>query len=109
MTGWDRGDVPDQSGRVALVTGANSGIGLEAALGRAAAGAKVLLACRNQEKAADAVDHIRAEVADADLTVVALDLSEQASVHEAAAAERPGPPRRRRPRRSGPTIPGSTS
>ncbi len=93
MTGWDRGDVPDQSGRVALVTGANSGIGLEAALGLAAAGAKVLLACRNQEKAADAVDHIRAEVADADLTVVPLDLSEQASVHEAAAAVRADHPR----------------
>ena len=53
----------------------------------------MLLACRNQEKAADAVDHIRAEVADADLTVVPLDLSEQASVHEAAAAVRADHPR----------------
>jgi NAD(P)-dependent dehydrogenase (short-subunit alcohol dehydrogenase family) len=93
MTGWDREDVPDQRGRVALVTGANSGIGLEAALGLAAAGAKVLLACRNQEKAADAVDHIRAEVTDADLTEVPLDLSEQVSVHEAAATVRADHPR----------------
>lgn len=93
MTGWERADIPDQNGRVALVTGANSGIGLEAALGLAGAGAKVVLACRNEEKASVAVDHIRAEVADADLDVVPLDLSVQASVREAAEAIRKEHPR----------------
>ena len=57
---WTADDVPDQTGKVALVTGANSGIGLEAARVLAARGARVLLACRNDDKAARAVEEIRA-------------------------------------------------
>ena len=51
---WTAADIPDQSGRIALVTGANSGLGLETARALAARGATVLLACRSLAKAEQA-------------------------------------------------------
>jgi NAD(P)-dependent dehydrogenase (short-subunit alcohol dehydrogenase family) len=81
---WSTADVPDQHGRTAVVTGANGGLGLETARELAAKGAHVVVAARNQEKAAAAVDDIRASAPDASLEVVALDLGSQASVREAA-------------------------
>lgn len=80
--------VTDQSGRTALVTGANSGIGFHTASRLAQAGATVLLACRNPDKAADAVARIAAAAPDATVEVVALDLSSLASVEQAAAEVR---------------------
>ena len=82
--GWNAADIPDQHGRTAVVTGANGGLGLETARALAAKGAHVVVAARNQKKAAAAVDDIRAGVPDASLEVVALDLASQASVREAA-------------------------
>lgn len=82
--GWDDKEVGDQSGRVALVTGSNSGIGYEAARGLLARGARVLLACRSPERAAAALDRLSAEVPDADVAVVQLDLADLASVRAAA-------------------------
>src|SRR5690242_2686309 len=82
---WTASDIPDQHGRTAVVTGANGGLGLVTARELAAKGAHVVMAVRNQQKAAAAVDEIRAAVPDASLELVALDLSAQASVHEAAA------------------------
>ncbi|HEX6689063.1 MAG TPA: oxidoreductase [Solirubrobacterales bacterium] len=83
---WGVADIPDQRGRVAVVTGANGGLGLETARALAASGATVVMASRNQQKAADAVEDIRSGAADATLEVVELDLGSLASVR--AAAER---------------------
>jgi len=78
--------VPDQHGRLAIVTGANSGIGLEVTRRLAAAGAEVVLAVRNAEKGRHAVDQILATYPDATLTIEALDLSDLGSI--AAFADR---------------------
>lgn len=83
--GWTASDIPDQHGRVAVVTGANGGLGLSTARDLAAAGAHVVMAVRNATKAAAAVEEIRAAVPDASLELVSLDLSSQASTKEAAA------------------------
>ncbi len=55
---WNLDQVPDLSGRVIIITGANSGIGYEAALAFAKRKADVVLACRNQDKARAAADRI---------------------------------------------------
>jgi NAD(P)-dependent dehydrogenase (short-subunit alcohol dehydrogenase family) len=83
---WTAADIPDQTGRTAIVTGANSGLGLAAAGALAWAGADVVLACRNTGKGEAAVASIRAKVPDASLTLEELDLSSLASVR--AFAER---------------------
>lgn len=81
-------DIPDQSGRTAIVTGANSGIGLEAARLLAEKGADVVLACRNVSKAESAVAAIRESAPAARVRVSPLDLASLASVHEFAARMR---------------------
>lgn len=81
---WSVADIPDLTGRTAVVTGANGGLGLETARALAAAGAEVTMAARNQEKAAEAEASIRGGTPDAALEIVALDLGSLASVREAA-------------------------
>jgi NAD(P)-dependent dehydrogenase (short-subunit alcohol dehydrogenase family) len=81
---WTPADIPNQSGRTAVVTGANGGLGLETARALAAANAHVVMAARNQDKANAAVAEIRDEVPGASLEVVALDLGSQKSVRSAA-------------------------
>jgi NAD(P)-dependent dehydrogenase (short-subunit alcohol dehydrogenase family) len=81
---WTAADVPDQTGRIAVVTGANSGLGLAAARALAAAGADVVLACRNTGKGDDAATSIRAAVPAATVSVESLDLSSLASIREFA-------------------------
>ena len=82
---WSEASIPDQAERTALVTGANSGIGFEAARALAQHGARVLLGCRNPDKAADALQRVRAAAPSASVEIVALDLADLASVRAAAA------------------------
>jgi NAD(P)-dependent dehydrogenase (short-subunit alcohol dehydrogenase family) len=72
--------VPDLSGRLAVVTGANSGLGFGLARRLAMAGADVVMAIRNRAKGEAAIDKIRAGVPDAKLTIKHLDLSSLKSV-----------------------------
>jgi NAD(P)-dependent dehydrogenase (short-subunit alcohol dehydrogenase family) len=81
---WTATQVPDQSGRIALVTGASAGLGLETAMVLAARGATVVLACRDLAKAERAADRIRAAAGQASVRVVRLDLASLASVRQAA-------------------------
>ncbi len=83
---WTAADIPDQSGRVAVVTGANGGLGLEVARELARKGALVVMAARDQAKAASARDAICRQVPDAALELQPLDLASLASVHQAAKA-----------------------
>ncbi|SDK60345.1 oxidoreductase [Streptomyces indicus] len=86
MTAWTARDIPDQSGRTAVVTGANSGIGLAAARELARRGARVVLACRSEARGKEAEARIAAEVPDADVEFRALDLADLSSVREFAGA-----------------------
>ena len=83
---WTTADIPDLSGRVAVVTGANGGLGLEVARELARHGALVVMAARDQAKAASARDSIRSQVPAAALELQPLDLASLASVGQAAAA-----------------------
>jgi NAD(P)-dependent dehydrogenase (short-subunit alcohol dehydrogenase family) len=83
---WGVSDIPDQRGRLAVVTGAAGGLGYETALGLAQARAEVVLAGRNEAKGAEAVRRILAVVQDAKIRFEKLDLASLASV--AAFAER---------------------
>ena len=76
--------VPDQTGKTFLITGANTGIGFEAAKVIAGKGGRVLLGCRSPERGQDAVDRIRAAHPEADVEVVDLDLADLQSVKAAA-------------------------
>ena len=79
-------------GRRAVVTGANTGIGLVTATELARAGASVVLACRNESKAEAAVARIHESVPDARVELLALDLASLESVRAAGAALLQGPP-----------------
>lgn len=77
---WSQKDIPDLSGKITIVTGANSGIGYETAKALSAKGATVVMACRNLDKARAAVTSIQSEVPDAKLDIIQLDLADLASV-----------------------------
>ena len=87
MSKWTAADIPDQSGRRALITGANSGIGYHAALELARKGAHVLLACRDKTRGEAALARLAAEVPGSHAELHLLDLSSLAAVHEFAAQE----------------------
>jgi len=90
---WTSADVPDQSGRVAVVTGANSGLGYDTAAVLADKGAHVVLAVRNLDKGAEAVAKIKAASPNAVVTLQELDLSSLDSVRKAADDLRTAHPR----------------
>lgn len=77
---WTLADLPSLTGKQAIVTGANSGLGLETAVGLAAAGAHLVLACRSPERSAAALAELRRRVPGASAELMCLDLSDLASV-----------------------------
>ena len=78
---WKPSEIPDQTGRVIVITGANGGLGAETAKALAARGATVIMACRNAVKANRVADAIPGDV-----QVASLDLSDLSSVRAFAAA-----------------------
>lgn len=88
MSRWNSDDIPDQFGRTALVTGANSGLGYRTASVLAQRGAYVLLGCRDAERGRDAAQRIRAESGGRNASEIVLDLADLGSVRKAAAEAR---------------------
>ncbi|MEH6567866.1 MAG: oxidoreductase [Halioglobus sp.] len=85
MKGFTAEDVPDQSGKTIFITGANTGLGFEAAKVLAEKNARVIIGCRSEDKAKRALDDIRAQHAHAEIEFVQIDLGNLASVNKAAA------------------------
>jgi NAD(P)-dependent dehydrogenase (short-subunit alcohol dehydrogenase family) len=85
---WSTADIPDQAGRVAVVTGANTGLGFETAKALGGAHARLVLAVRNLDKGKEAAASISATTPGADISLQQLDLSSLGSVREAATALR---------------------
>ena len=81
---WTAADVPPQTGRVAVITGSNTGVGYQVARVLAACDATVVLACRDVAKAEAAADRIHTESPLASVTVVHLDLASLGSIRAAA-------------------------
>jgi NAD(P)-dependent dehydrogenase (short-subunit alcohol dehydrogenase family) len=78
---WGVADIPNQTGKLAVVTGATGGLGYETSLALAQAGAEVVLAGRNETKGADAIRRIRAEAPGARVRFEKVDLASFAAVH----------------------------
>ncbi|MFO7961704.1 MAG: SDR family NAD(P)-dependent oxidoreductase [Nitriliruptoraceae bacterium] len=90
MSGFTARDVPDQHGRTALVTGANTGLGFWTAVHLARTGARVLVGSRSVDKGAEALRRLHREAPGSDADVLQLDLSSLAAVEDAAARLREG-------------------
>jgi NAD(P)-dependent dehydrogenase (short-subunit alcohol dehydrogenase family) len=85
MTKWTNADIPDQTGRIAVITGANTGLGFETATALAARGAHVVMAVRNLEKGKQAAARITEATPGAEVELQELDLTSLESVRSAAA------------------------
>lgn len=81
---WTTRDMPSQAGKLAIVTGANAGLGYETALALAAAGAEVIVAARNRSRGAEAVRRILTQYPSARARLELLDLARLASVRDFA-------------------------
>lgn len=84
MADYQESDVPDQTGKTVFITGANTGIGYDSARVLALRGARVLLGCRDESKANDAIGKIQALKADAEVVWIPLDLASLDSIANAA-------------------------
>jgi NAD(P)-dependent dehydrogenase (short-subunit alcohol dehydrogenase family) len=78
---WTIKDIPDLSGKVYIVTGANVGLGFESSIALAKKGTTVIMACRNMEKGKKALTDIKREVPNAKIELMQLDLASLKSVH----------------------------
>jgi len=77
---WTTADIPDLTGRVAVITGSNAGLGFHIAADLAGAGARVIMACRNETKATEATHRIRTSAPRGTVETMTLDLADLASV-----------------------------
>ncbi len=84
MSKWTTADIPDQTGRTAVITGANTGLGFETAAALAARGAHVVLAVRNVEKGKQAATRIAEAAPGADVELQELDLTSLEAIRSAA-------------------------
>ncbi|MGH4024540.1 MAG: oxidoreductase [Pseudonocardiaceae bacterium] len=84
MSRWSTTEIPDQTGRTVLVTGANSGLGLRTATVLAGRGATVLMTSRDPDRGQLALDRLRQHADGADATLIPLDLADLTSVRKAA-------------------------
>jgi len=80
MSKWTVENIPNMTGKVVIITGANSGMGFEASKALSRNGAKVILACRNKQKAIVALAELKKEVSEAKAEIMILDLSSQKSI-----------------------------
>jgi NAD(P)-dependent dehydrogenase (short-subunit alcohol dehydrogenase family) len=85
MGKWTAQDIPDQSGRVAVVTGANGGLGLQVSLELARHGARVIMTARNAERGEAALAKVRGELPEADVELRSLDLASLDAIRTFAA------------------------
>jgi NAD(P)-dependent dehydrogenase (short-subunit alcohol dehydrogenase family) len=85
MSKWTAANAPDQHGRVAIVTGANSGLGFETTLALARKGARVVMACRNLEKGEAALARLKMAVPGADVDLCRLNLADQTQIRSFSA------------------------
>lgn len=81
---WTNKNIPDLSNKVFVVTGANAGLGLETTKELARKGAKVVMACRNIDRAQAALAQVNKEIPDSSVEIMQLDLASQKSVHQFA-------------------------
>jgi NAD(P)-dependent dehydrogenase (short-subunit alcohol dehydrogenase family) len=86
MYKWTEQDIPSLKGKVAIVTGANSGLGLETSAELARAGATVIMACRDPKRAESALADVQRRAPKAKVMTMALDLADLASIRAFAAA-----------------------
>ncbi len=84
MSNWTVDDIPDLHEHVIIVTGANSGLGLETTRALAAKGAHVIMACRSAERGRIALDAVKKQTPGASLELVTLDLASLASIRDFA-------------------------
>jgi NAD(P)-dependent dehydrogenase (short-subunit alcohol dehydrogenase family) len=84
MANWTANDIPDLTGKTAVVTGANSGLGYETAIALARHGAHVVMACRDEGRGTAAIERLRSEAPKASVELTLLDLADLASVRKFA-------------------------